>query len=127
MNSPFNFVHRDGVLWVNAEADRGFRKSLMDGVPVSLRPKMIEALAATPDAGARGHSFRYFGAEFNAVANAAADLANELHRYLESRGQPGFLDWVTMTRLGDDYRMLKVFYAWAQMKSAERPKPGLNA
>lgn len=118
---------KDGIAFVPTVVDQAFRKALMDGVPPSLRSKMIEALAATPDARARGHSFRYFGAEFPQVAQFGAELAEALHRYLESRGQPGFLDWLNITNFGNDYRMLKVFFAWSQLKSAEPAKPGLNA
>lgn len=123
--APFATHHQAGITWVDRGADEAFREALMIGVPPALRGKMKEALAATPDAGARAHSIRYFGAEFETVRNDAATLAMLLSRTLaNTHNLPGFLDWLDVTNYGNDYRMIKVFKAWAETKKSE-PLPTL--
>lgn len=119
MSAPFAIVHRNGINWVDAVKDAAFRKALTDGVPASLRGKMREALAATPDSGARQHSERYFGgaAELRATVEQIAPLLMELNSFLtRSLHLPGLFDWLDVTGYGNDYRMIKVFKAWSEMK-----------
>lgn len=126
---PFSVRQQGGVILVDAKADAAFRKALMDGVPPQLRPKMMEALSAQiqPNAmRAMKEARRHFGKEADEVFALAADVASELHRFLESRfGIQGLLDWLTITGLGNDYRMIKVFYEWGGMAQAHAEKrPG---
>lgn len=122
-NQPFTIIRQNGLVHIDAKVDAAFRKALMDGVPVSLRSKMKEALAAVPDKQSAAHSRRYFGAELPAIVNRIAPLMRELNRYLsESRNLPGIYDWMLATGFSEDFRMIKVFNAWAQMKLPVAPK-----
>jgi hypothetical protein len=126
---PFTVRHEGGVVLVDAAADAAFRKALMDGVPPQLRGKMMEALSAQiqPNAvRAMKEARRHFGKEAIVVFAQAAEVASELHRFLESRfGIQGLLDWLTITGLGNDYRMIRVFYEWGGMAQAHAEKrPG---
>lgn len=117
---PFATHNKDGITWVDARVDAAFRKALMAGVPANLRNKMHEALAATPDAGAMAHSIRYFGDELESIKIAVGPLIEELSRLLSNTyGMPGFIDWLNLTNFGNDYRMIKVFKAWSEMKLSE--------
>ena len=122
MNEPFTVIRKDGLVFVEAKADAAFRRALMDGVPVSLRGKMKEALAVIPDKGTRAHSYRYFGDELPAIKDKIAPLIVSLDRFLSSNGLRGLFDWLAATGLGDDYRMIKVFSAWAEIPLSG-PKP----
>lgn len=113
---PFHVKRENGVVFIDSVVDAAFRKALMDGVPPSLRGKMREALAAMPDKGARGHSIRYFGDELRAINDRIAPLLQELNKMLtETYRLPGIYDWLNETNFGNDYRMIKVFAAWADM------------
>lgn len=119
MTAPFA-VHRPpdspGIVWVDKAKDEAFRKALLDGIPVSLRSKMKEALSVIPDKGALAHSQRYFGSELQMITGRTAPLIFELNRYLTEQLQlPGLYDWLHVTGYGNDYRMIKAFDAWAQM------------
>lgn len=118
MTAPFATRHNgDGIVWVERAKDEAFRKALLDGVPPVLRGKMIEALAATPDAGSAAHSRRYFGSELAAITARTDPLLFQLNRYLTERLKlPGLYDWLNVTGYGNDYRMIKVFKAWSEMK-----------
>lgn len=121
--------YENGVVLVDAAADAAFRKALMDGVPPQLRPKMLEALGAQPlpnAVRAMREARKHFGPEADEVFAAAAELAAELHRFLERNfALQGLLDWLTATGLGNDYRMIKVFYEWAAIGRATAIKPVL--
>lgn len=113
----------NGITFVDAAHDAAFRKALMAGVPPSLRGKMQEALAATPQKGAAAHSKRYFGEEADKAFEAASELAAYLHRFLKDQYRlDGLLEWLTATGYGNDYRMIKVFYEWAKMAPGAEPK-----
>jgi len=113
---PFAIKRENGIVWIDAAVDAAFRQALMDGVPVNLRAKMREALAATPDKGAMAHSVRYFGDELQEIKAQIAPLMMELNRMLsESFNLPGLYDWLDATNYGNDYRMIKVFKAWSEM------------
>lgn len=118
-------IKRDGgVVFVDQAHDAAFRKALMAGVPVSLRGKMQEALAATPGRGAAAHARRYFGDEADQIFADAADLAGVLSRYLNNQYQlDGLLEWLTATGFGNDYRMIKVFAEWARLTRTDDGKP----
>ena len=123
MTVPFATHHKAGIAFVDARADAAFREALLRSVPSSLRGKMQEALAATPDAAAMAHSIRYFGAELNSIKAQVAPLVEHLNLYLgRSLQLPGFLDWLNLTNFGNDYRMIKVFKGWSEMKLSE-PTP----
>jgi len=126
MRTRSDIKRENGVVLIPRDADEAFRKALMDGVPPSLRPKMREALAATPDPNAIKairHSRRYFGEEASKIFADASGLAAELHRFLAGRFQlNGLLDWLTATGYGNDYRMIKVFAEWARMAKASEKK-----
>lgn len=123
MTRPFPVRYENGVVHISAPHDAAFRKALMAGVPVSLRKKMQEALAAMPRKNARGHAMRYFGEEADKVFGHAGELAQVLHRFLADRFQlVGLLDWLTATGYGNDYRMIKVFYEWSQMPAETKPQ-----
>jgi hypothetical protein len=128
---PFSIKRENGIVWIDAKADAAFRQALMDGVPVNLRAKMREALAATPDKGAMAHSIRYFGSELEQIKAQIAPLMMELNRMLsESFNLPGLYDWIDATNYGNDYRMIKVFKAWSEMVLSKRPSipgPGPDA
>ena len=114
---PFRVIRKDGFVHVDRMVDEAFRKALMDGVPVSLRSKMREALAAIPNAQTRAHTKRYFGAELPTIIERIGPLLIQLNRVCsESFNLPGLFEWLEVTGLGDDYRMVKVFDAWAQLK-----------
>ena len=118
MTAPFRLVREGNLVHIDRKADDAFRRALMDGVPVSLRPKMREALAAIPDGGSHAHSVRYFGDRLQDIADRAKPLVDRLHEYMESRlGMPGFRDWLIITGYTNEYRMIKVFDAWSAMKS----------
>lgn len=116
MALPFAVRHGDGITWVERAKDEAFRKALLDGVPVSVRPKMREALNALPDNGARAHSMRYFGADLDEIKGQIAPLLIELNKFLtEQRRLPGLFDWLDVTNYGNDYRMIKAFKAWSEL------------
>lgn len=115
MSEPLRTFTELGVNWVEASADAAFRKALMDGCPVPVRPNMQEALAATPPKNARGHSFRYFGDELPSILERVSPLIDELHWFLHhDRNLPNFKQWLQVTGYGDDYRMIKAMAAWAE-------------
>jgi hypothetical protein len=117
-NLPFTVIKEHGMVHVDAKIDATFKKALRDGVPTPLRAKMNEALSSIPPANARDHSVRYFGGPqaVSNMLNVIGPLLIELNRYLtESRSLPGIFDWLEVTGLGNDYRMLKVLLAWAEM------------
>lgn len=118
-------IRRNGIVHIDTAHDAAFRKALMAGVPISLRGKMQEALAATPQPAvkAKAHSRRYFGAEAEAVFRDATALVDELHRFLKNRfGLDGLIDWLDAVGYGNDYRMIKVFYEWSKVPPATKPK-----
>lgn len=113
---PFHIKRENGIVFVDSVVDAAFRRALMDGVPVQLRSKMREALAAIPDKGAMAHSIRYFGDELEDIKAQIGPLMIELNRMLsESFNLPGLFDWLDVTNFGNDYRMIKVFKAWSEM------------
>lgn len=121
--SPFLAIHDRGLVHIERRADEAFRKALMDGVPMALRSKMREALAAIPDAGSLAHSRRYFGDGLQEIADRAKPLVDELHRYMETRLKlSGFREWMIATGYTNEYRMIKVFEAWSRMKAEPKPK-----
>lgn len=121
---PFHVKRENGLVHVDSVVDAAFRKALMDGVPPNLRSKMREALAATPDRNARAHSVRYFGAELRPMNDRIAPLLFELNKALtESFRLPGLYDWLNVTNFGNDYRMINVFSAWAEMINSKATTP----
>jgi len=122
MTAPV-IVRQNGIVAIRSDVDAAFRKALLDGVPVSLRSKMIEALAATPGKDAEAHSRRYFGAELTAVMNEVAPLLFQINKYLsEQLKLPGLYDWLNATNFGNDYRLIKVLKAWSEMKVSGEAK-----
>lgn len=114
---PFRVRRENGLVFVDRATDEAFRHALLNGVPTVLRPKMLEALAAVPDAGARAHSVRYFKGELDAICEQTHPLLFELNRFLSARFQlHGLFDWLNATGYGNDYRMIEVFKAWSEMK-----------
>lgn len=112
MKQPFVAYQDKGVTWIDAIADQRFRKILLDGVPPQLRSKMQEALAATPDPRRDlAHSQRYFGVELETISSRIRPLFEAFDRQF-----PGFGDWLILTGYTNEYRMVKVFNEWAQMK-----------
>ena len=90
-------------------------------MPPVLRGKMREALAATPDKGARAHSMHYFGAELESINAMVHPLIFELNKTLTTAfNLPGLYDWLNVTNFGNDYRMIKVMKAWAEMVTSQR-------
>lgn len=117
MTEPFRVQRENGIVWVDKAVDEAFRKALLDGIPRHLRPKMVEALAATPQKDARGHSERYFKGELASIMAEVAPLLFEINRYLTEQCRlPGLYDWLNATNFGNDYRMIKAFKAWSEMK-----------
>ena len=113
---PFPVRRENGVVFIDGAVDAAFRKALLDGVPAGLRSKMREALAATPGKGARAHALRYFGEELPAISQSFAPLMFELNKTLtEAFNLPGLYDWMDITNYGNDYRMIKVMAAWAEL------------
>jgi|SRR5882672_1028728 len=107
-------IQQDGLTFIDAEADARFRKALLDGVPPSLRSKMREALAVTPDPHRDfAHSQRYFGDELMTIGRRIRPLSIALDQKF-----PGFSEWMILTGYTNNYKMIKVFDAWAQMKVA---------
>lgn len=122
---PFRIKRENGIVWIDKAVDQAFRKALLDGVPTNLRGKMMEALAATPNAGARAHSKRYFAGELPAIMAEVSPLLEVLNQFLQNQLQlPGLYDWLNETNYGNDYRMIKVFKAWSEMKIN---KPAVSA
>ena len=116
MAPPFVVRRQNGMVFIETGADQAFRKALRAGVPPSVRAKMNEALAATPDSGAMAHSVRYFGDELADIKNRIAPLLIGLNKYLTKELKlPGLFDWLNLTNYGNDYRMIKAFAAWAEM------------
>lgn len=117
MTAPFLTIRSGNQIRIDNRIDQAFRKALMDGVPVSLRSKMMEALSVRPEKGSLAHSQRYFGAELQAIADRCKPLVDEVHDYLIAhRGLRGFRDWLIATGYTNEYRMIKVMHAWALMK-----------
>lgn len=110
------------MLLIDSNIDAAYRRTLMNGVPVSLRSKMREALAAAPDAGSLEHSKRYFGDELQGITDRCQPLVQEIDEFNEARGLPGFRKWMIATGYTNEYRMIKVFDAWARMKGEADPK-----
>jgi len=115
MNAPFPVVRNNGMVFVDRRTDEAFRHALNSGVPPQLRGKMREALAAIPHKGAMAHSQRYFGDELADIKNRIAPLIIWLNQYLSEHNIRGLYDWLDATNYGNDYRMIKVFAAWADM------------
>jgi hypothetical protein len=116
MTAPV-IVRQNGIVAIRSDVDAAFRKALLDGVPVSLRSKMVEALAATPGKEAAAHSKRYFGEELPAIVAETNQLLFFINKYLsEQLKLPGLYDWLNATNFGNDYRMIKVFKAWSEMR-----------
>ena len=114
---PFSVKRENGVVFVDSAVDAAFRQALIDGVPPNLRGKMREALAAIPGKEARAHSIRYFGAELEAINQQIGPLIFELNKMLSEKFRlPGLFDWLDVTNFGNDYRMIKVFKAWSEMR-----------
>jgi hypothetical protein len=125
---PFRVKRENGLVHVDRVIDAAFRQALLDGIPVSLRPKMREALAVIPDSRSRVHTQRYFGDELPEIMERIAPLLLELNKLLSERfNLPGLYDWLDVTGFGNDYRMVKAFDAWAQMKFPEKPALVVNA
>ncbi len=97
--------------YIDAESDARFRKVLLDGVPPSLRLKMWEALSETPNDGDFSRSQRYFGDELMTIGRRIRPLSEALDRTF-----PGFNEWLFVTGYTNNYKMIKVFNAWAEMK-----------
>lgn len=124
---PFSVVRKNGIVWVDSAVDAAFRQALMDGVPINLRAKMHEALAATPDKGAMRHSIRYFGDELEDIKRQTAPLLIQLNKTLsESFNLPGLFDWLDATNFANDYRMIKVMKEWSEMVMSTRRDKFLN-
>ena len=103
-----------GMTFIDRDSDERFRKALLDGVPPSLRSKMREALAVTPDPHRDyAHSCRYFGDELQTIGERIKPLSVALDRRF-----PGLCDWLIMTGYTNNYKMVKVFDAWAHMKAS---------
>ena len=104
--------NNQGMTFIDRNSDERYRKALLDGIPPSLRSKMHEALAATPDPHRDyAHSCRYFGDELMTIGRRIKPLSIELDRRF-----PGFCDWMILTGYTNHYKMVKVFDEWAQMK-----------
>ena len=119
MTAPFAVKRANGLVFVERAKDEAFRKALMDGIPPVLRGKMREALAAIPDKGSMAHAVRYFGGpeKIADIKNQIAPMIVELDKFLKnSRNLPGLFDWLDVTGLGNDYRMIKVFIAWSEFE-----------
>ena len=118
-----------GKVRLDRNLDERFRKALMDGVPLHLRSKMMEALAIMPDDKSLAHSVRYFGAELDTIQRRCRPLVDQIHDYLIAhRRIDGFRDWLIATGFTNDYRMIKVMDAWAQTATGTlRLTPGIAA
>ena len=118
---PFPVYRQNGLVYVDSRADEAFRRALLNGVPPQLRFKMKEALAEIPNKGARAHAERYFGEELPKIVDHIAPLIVELNRFLESHHLKGLYDWLDATGLGNNYKMIKVLKAWADMSLVSKP------
>lgn len=108
-------VRHQGMNWIDPQSDAAFRRALIEGCPPSVRAKMKEALAATPQAGSAAHSTRYFGKELPEIQARVAPLIDELHWFLHhDKGMPDFKQWLAFTGFANEYRMIKAFVAWAE-------------
>ena len=118
---PFAIRRENGIVWIDAAVDAAFRKALLDGVPISLRAKMRDALSATPSADSMEHSVRYFGDELESIKMQVKPLIFELNKLLSSRfALPGLYVWLNATNFGNEYRMIKVFRAWSEITVSSR-------
>jgi len=118
MSAPqLSVVNKDGIVWVSRDADIAFRAALLAGVPPSLHAKMKDALSRHPHANARQYSEGYFGDELPRIIKAVTPLIDVLENYLEFQLLlPGLTDWLRATGYGDHWKVISVFYDWAQMK-----------
>lgn len=126
MTTAARIIRKNGLVHIERSFDEACRRALLDGVPTSLHAKMVEALSAQviPNAyRAQKEARKHFGPEADEMFAHAATFASDLHQFLSQRfGLDGLLDWLTATGYGNDYRMIKVFKAWSEMK-AETPQP----
>lgn len=121
MSQPFATFARQGVRYVDSNADQAFRKALMAGVPVALRSKMQLALTATPNpAKDIGHSQRYFGDRLQDIADRSKPLVDALDTYMATKmSLPGFRDWMIVTGYTNHYRMIVVFDEWSRTRKLD--------
>lgn len=121
MTQPGRIIHKDGMVHIERSFDEACRYALLNGVPSSLRPRMVEALSAQviPNTRrAQKEARRYFGKEADDIFAHAAQFAQDLHQFLADRfGLLGLVDWLTATGYGNDYRMIKVFAEWARLSN----------
>lgn len=115
-------IKRDnGVVLIETAFDQAMRHALLNGVPASLRPKMVEALSAQVNGNAwraQKEARRHFGKEADEIFDHASTFAKDLHQFLGDRFDLlGLLDWLTATGYGNDYRMIKVFAEWARLSN----------
>lgn len=119
MTAPFAVKRANGLVFVERAKDEAFRKALMDGIPPVLRGKMREALADIPNKGSMAHAVRYFGGpeKIAELKNKIGPLIVELDKTLKNNyGLPGLFDWLDVSGLGNSYKMIKAFDAWAEME-----------
>lgn len=121
MTAPARIKRENGVVLIESSFDAAIRHALLNGVPASLRPKMVEALSAqvNPNAWrAQKEARRHFGNEAAEIFAHAAQFAEDLHKFLSERFDlVGLLDWLTATGYGNDFRMIKVFAEWARLSN----------
>lgn len=118
-----NVMNKDGLTFVDGAADAAYRKALMDGVPLPLRAKMQEALSAIPNKGSAAHSMRYFGKELDAKLRIIGPLLDELEDFVRlDRKLSDLKRWLVVTGFANDYRMIKVFAEWAELRKTEPAK-----
>ena len=116
--APFVARRGNGVRGVESNADAAFRNALLAFAPEAPRKHILEALRNGPTGDGGKHAIRYFGADkIQGIAEQVRPLTDAIEiAFATKLGRPGFKQWLNITDFGNDYRMIKGFVAWAELK-----------
>ena len=122
--APFVARQNQGVAGVEAHADAAFRNLLLTFAPPGPRKHFLDGLRNGPQGDHGAHARRYFGEDkIQAISEQTSALVDLVEVAFATRcDRPGFKRWLGITDFGNDYRMIKGFLAWSELKKAEDAK-----
>ena len=127
--APFVARRDKGVLGVESHIDAAFRNALLAFAPEGPRKHILEALRNGPKGDHGKHAIGYFGRDkIQSIIDQVAPLTDAIEiAFATKLGRPGFKQWLNLTDFGNDYRMIKGFIAWAEMKRSDDAKRAEDA
>ena len=127
--APFVARQNQGVAGVEAHADAAFRNLLLTFAPPGPRKHFLDGLRNGPQGDHGAHARRYFGEDkIRAISEQTSALVDLVEVAFATRcGRPGFKRWLGITDFGNDYRMIKGFLAWSELKKADDAKRAAEA